>query len=290
MFERFEASPGELGHCTGSIPGGGRFTVYDQGAHITEFVPRPGADPVLYLSQKSFFEPQIAIRGGIPISFPWFANGRNENKSPAHGFARLARWQLLDGQESGGLTTLRWHLDESLIPRVEGVDPERNKFELTCTQVFGPELRITLRTRNTDDIPLVIEQALHTYYAVGDVRETTVHGLGGVDYLDKLTNRYDTQIGPVDFTGEVDRVYSTSGITEIHDPVLGRRIIVQTRNSDTTVVWNPGQENAEGTRDMGDDDWKRFVCVETANVRSRAIHLNPGQAHDLELSISVAEL
>lgn len=290
MFERFQAQSSEPGRCQGTTPSGGRFKVFDQGAHVTEWIPSEGADPVLFVSEKALYQPRIAIRGGIPLSFPWFAAGRKDNKSPAHGFARLADWRLLDGRESDGVTTLRWQLDESLIPRIDGVDADRNRFVLTCIQEFGENLVITLRTRNTDDVPLVIEQALHSYFVVGDTELAEVHGLSGVEYLDKVSGAFNTQIGPVTFSGEVDRIYWSSESAEIHDPVLRRRIRLETRNSRTVVVWNPGPEGAAGLRDLDNGEWKDFICVETANVRDKALHLNPGQAHDLVLTIRVAEL
>lgn len=290
MFERIENGSRGLSIVRGTTPDGGHFTVHEQGAHISAWSPSGDSAEVLFASGYARFEPLVAIRGGIPISFPWFANGRKDNKHPAHGFARLARWQLVEGRESGGLVTLRWRLDHTMVPPVEGVDPDRNRFELTCTQVFGRELTVSLQVRNADDQPLVVEEALHTYFRVGDSRRVSVHGLAGTEYLDKTTGTWDTQIGPITFEGETDRVHWSPEPVEIHDPVLGRRIRLTTANSDNTVVWNPWAEQAAELSDLGDDEWQQFVCVESANVRDRALHLNPGQAHELTLTISVLEL
>lgn len=290
MFERLEDGHHGLSIVRGTTPDGGRFTVHEQGAHITEWTPA-GEEPVLFTSAYARFEPRVAIRGGIPICFPWFANGRKDNKSPAHGFARLAIWQLLEGRENDGVTTLQWRLDQTMIPRVDGIDPDRNRFELTCTQTFGTDLRASLRIHNTDDLPLVVEEALHTYLRVGDVRRAAVLGLAGTEILSRRTGDWDTQIGPVTFAEEVDQIHWVSGgVTEIHDPVLGRRIVQTTSNSANAVVWNPWAENAAELKDLGDDEWTEFVCVETANVRNKAIHLNPGQAHELDLTIVVVPL
>ena len=289
MFERTIDSNG-WGRCSGATPAGGRFTVHDHGAHITEWKPAADAEPVLWTSPNARFEQGAAIRGGIPICFPWFANGRKDNKTPAHGFARLLQWQLLSGKEAGGVTTLRWRLDETMITDLEAVDPGRNRFELEVTQTFGEDLTVRLSLRNTDAAPLVVEEALHTYLTVGDINEVSVHGLSGVEYLDKLTSRYDTQIGAVEFDGEVDRIYWLNTPVEVHDPVLNRRIILTTERSDNTIVWNPGPDKSAGFSDMPDDAWRSMACVETANVRDRAVHLNPGQAHELTLTITTAPL
>lgn len=288
MFERTEASPDRGGYVTGQVPGGGRFTVHDHGAQITDWTPDD--TPVLWTSEYAKFEPKVAIRGGIPLSFPWFANGRGGHKTPAHGFARLAPWQLRRAMVVAGVTKLEWQLTQEMIPEIEGVDPTRNRFDVRCLQQFDETLTVTVRIRNTDDHPLVVEAALHTYFHVGDVRQIAVYGLAGMEFLDKLTGAYDTQIGPVTFDGEVDRIFWTTGTAEIHDPVLGRVIVVSSSGSANTVVWNPWRDNAAALSDFGDDEWTQMVCVETANVRDNVLHLNPGQAHDMAVNISVREL
>lgn len=288
MFERTEPSPDRGGSVTGRVPGGGHFTVHDHGAQITDWTP--GDTPVLWTSEYAKFEPKVAIRGGMPISFPWFANGRRDHKVPAHGFARLVPWQLRRAMVIAGVTKLEWQLTQDMLPELDGVDPTRNRFDVRCLQQFDETLTVTLRIRNTDDHPLVVEEALHTYFHVGDVRQAMVHGLAGAEFLDKLTGAYDTQIGPVTVGGEVDRIFWTTDAAEIHDPVLGRVIQVTPYGAGNTVVWNPGSTKAATMSDFGDDEWPQMVCVETANVRDKVVHLNPGQAHDLAVQISVREL
>jgi glucose-6-phosphate 1-epimerase len=288
MFERTEATADLCGRVTGDVPGGGRFTVHDHGAHVTEWTPDD--TPVLWTSEYARFVPKVGIRGGMPICFPWFANGRRGHKTPAHGFARLSPWKLRRALVVGGVTKLEWQLTPEMIPEIEGVDPDRNNFDVRCLQQFDETLTVTLRIRNTDSHPLVVEEALHTYFHVADIGQVLVHGLTGAEYLDKLTGAYDTQIGPVRFEGEVDRVYWAGGTIEIHDPVLGRAIVVTSANSANTVVWNPWIDKAAQMSDFGDDEWTGMVCVETANVRDNVLHLNPGQAHDMAVHISVREL
>ena len=41
------------------------------GAQVTHWKPA-GAEEVLFLSEKSYWEVGRAIRGGIPVCFPWF--------------------------------------------------------------------------------------------------------------------------------------------------------------------------------------------------------------------------
>ena len=67
--------------------------LYLQGAHLTTWQP-PGERPVLFTSPNSAFAPGRAIRGGIPIIFPWFGASRHAPTAPQHGFARTAIWHL----------------------------------------------------------------------------------------------------------------------------------------------------------------------------------------------------
>src|SRR6478672_9180741 len=49
--------------CTGEV--------YLQGAHVTSW--RPAGGDVLWVSEAAVFRPGKAIRGGVPICLPWFA-------------------------------------------------------------------------------------------------------------------------------------------------------------------------------------------------------------------------
>ena len=67
--------------------------IYLHGAQLTSWRPA-GAEEVIFLSQHSQFEPGRAIRGGIPVCFPWFRNKADDPKAPSHGFVRTKAWQL----------------------------------------------------------------------------------------------------------------------------------------------------------------------------------------------------
>ena len=43
------------------------------GGHITSFVPA-GKSDLLWMSNKSEFAPGKAIRGGVPVCWPWFGD------------------------------------------------------------------------------------------------------------------------------------------------------------------------------------------------------------------------
>jgi glucose-6-phosphate 1-epimerase len=155
---------------------------------------------------------------------------------------------------------------------------------------FGPELTLELEMTNTGSSPLRFEAALHSYFHVGDITQSRVRGLDGIHYLDKTDgNREKTQHGDVVIAKETDSVYlDTAHTVEIEGAALGRRIRVSKQNSLATVVWNPWAEKAKAMSDLGDDEWKSFVCVETCNVGKHAVALAPGAHHVMKAIVTVA--
>ena len=86
--------------------------IYLHGAQVTAWRPA-GADEVIFLSERSHWEEGRAIRGGIPICFPWFRGKADDAKAPAHGFVRTREWQLESitadegtGDELGSVTVV----------------------------------------------------------------------------------------------------------------------------------------------------------------------------------------
>jgi len=248
-----------------------------QGAHVMTYQPA-GHAPLIWLSKFAKFAPGKSIRGGVPVCWPWFGPHASDAKLPGHGFARTVPWALLEAQL---LPDHRLRLEFELIQ----TDATRAQWPHPCTVknivTVGPELEVELATTNTGGAPFELGQALHTYFEIGDIRKTTVAGLEHCDYIDKVDGgARKAQLGPVAFSGEADRVYlGTRGHCEIHDPVLGRRIVVTSTGSRSTVVWNPWNEKADKMGDFGADGWTQMVCVETANAVEDVIRLAPGATH-----------
>lgn len=266
--------------------------LYLQGAHLTKWQPK-GHEPVLFLSEKSVFAPGKAIRGGIPIIFPWFGARTatpfsSRTDGPSHGFARTADWQVEAATMKGGVLFLKLSLKPNEVSRSLGYDQFRLSYELE----LGQELKLTLRTENLSDSAMQIEEALHTYFAVGDVRQLSLDGLCGTDYLDKTdAMKRKRQSEPVlALSGETDRPYlgSKTAVT-INDPTLKRRIIVEKQNSNTTVVWNPWSALSAKMSDMSADSWTHMVCVETANALEDAVVIESGAVHTMTACISLQE-
>ena len=263
--------------------------VFLQGAHVTAWHPVSSRSPVLWLSRSSVFEPGRAIRGGVPICFPWFGPSGADRSAPAHGFARLREWRLSQAREdAAGIVTLAMEL--------EGADasgPWPCRFRLVHRITLGTELRMELEVHNDGAEPFTFEEALHTYFSVGDISRATVTGLEGTEYLDKTGGLRRNRQGdePVRFAGETDRVYlDTRGDCVIHDPVGQRRITIGKTGSAATVVWNPWIDKARAMPDFGDDEWTGMLCVETCNVGAHACTLAPGAFHTMAAGIAIEDL
>jgi glucose-6-phosphate 1-epimerase len=264
--------------------------VYLHGAHISAWAP-PREDTVIWMSKASVFAPAEPIRGGIPICFPWFGPGRDAAMSPVHGFARLAQWALVGAEDSDGAVTLTFRLTDSEVAGLASVQFWPHPFELTYAVTFGAELAIDLTVRNTGEEAYSFEEALHTYFAVKDIAGVTIEGLDGLQFLDRAPNAPTEpapQVGAVTFAGEIDRVYSSTGVSTIFDPA-GRRVITVAKDrSANTVVWNPWSAKAAAMPDFGDDEWPKMVCVETANVLHHAVTLGAGDVHTMSTRYSVS--
>ena len=252
--------------------------IYLHGAHVTHFQPR-GQKPVLFMSEKSMFEPGKPIRGGVPICFPWFGARQDGQPGSPHGFARLMEWELVSAEltKDGGVEI---HLRLASNEATRAMWP--GEFVADYRIKVGATLGLELSVKNTGGQPLRIEEALHTYLAVSDARQVSIEGLAGTSYFTAVgtprTEREST--APIRITAETDRIYfNTQSTCVAHDPGLQRRLVVEKTGSDATVVWNPWIAKAKAMPDFGDDEWPFMLCIETCNVRENAVTIAPGQSH-----------
>jgi glucose-6-phosphate 1-epimerase len=212
---------------------------------------------------------------------------------PSHGFARTSEWSLAFAALAGDDLHLTLTLGPTEETRALGFDA----FQLACEISLGRELRLRLTVVNQAAAPLHFEEALHTYFHVGDVERVSVHGLANTEYLDKIDNltRKRQAEATLTFDGPTDRPYlNTAAAVTLDDPILRRRIHIAKANSQTTVIWNPWAELSAKLPDMAPDmapeDWRRMVCIETANAAENALTLHPHEAHVMEAHITVAPL
>jgi glucose-6-phosphate 1-epimerase len=263
-------------------------TVYLQGAHLTHWKP-VGQAPVLFLSARSEFAPGKPIRGGVPVIFPWFGPRHDGNAGPQHGFARTEVWDLAFAAVAGDDLHLTFTLAPSEASRKLGFGDLR----LAYRMVIGRRLTLELTVANDSATAVQFEEALHTYFAVAEVRSATVEGLAGTEYIDKRDRmrRKLQPEGAMTLTETTDRVYlKTTAACAIGDVAGGRRIVVEKSGSRSTVVWNPWAELAATMADMEPDGWRTMLCVETANVGEDAVTLEPGATHTMRAEISLEAL
>jgi glucose-6-phosphate 1-epimerase len=259
-------------------------TVSIHGGHVVAFQPHAQA-PALWVSSQSVYAPGKAIRGGIPVCWPWFGPHPTDPTKPAHGFVRTAMWSILATavvHDNRTQIRLRLRDDETrtLWPHA---------FDLRIVITVGPELQVELIARNPGNQPFTCGGALHSYFSVSDARAIAIHGLDGCAYIDKVDGELrKIQRGPVTIAAETDRVYlDTTGTCTIDDPGLGRRIQIAKAGSQSTVVWNPWIEKARRLPDFGDQEYLGMVCVETANAGADVATVAPGGEHRLITTISV---
>ena len=280
----FETGPGGLVRVVVTIPSAVGH-VYLHGAHVTHY-QSTGA-PLLFTSPRSQFVAGRAIRGGVPVIFPWFGPRADAPSAPEHGFARIAEWSVESViRTDDGSVAVVFGLDATDATRAAWP----HAFHLQHRVVFGKHLEMELEVENRSRTPFTFEEALHTYLLVGDVRQVTVLGLEGATYIDKLDGMKRKVHGDAGLrpSGPTDRVFvDTHAACTVEDPVLGRRVIVEKSNSATTVVWNPWSEKAKAMADLGPDAWQSMLCVEAANAADDAVRLAPGERHRMTVVLRI---
>lgn len=266
--------------------------LYLQGAHLTQWQPL-NHEPILFLSDRSSFVPGKAIRGGVPIIFPWFGSRTatacdNRSDGPAHGFARTSAWQIASAAMEGEKLILSLSLEANEISRALGFDQFQLKYRLT----FGRDLVLQLAVENHSASALCFAEALHTYFFVADCQQIGISGLAGTEFYDKTDGfkkkRQSEDQALLTIKGETDRPYiNTSATVVLHDPLLKRYITISKSHSNSTVIWSPGAELTTKMADMAPEGWQQMVCIETANALENTITLGPGEQHTMTAHIKV---
>ncbi|WP_297203879.1 D-hexose-6-phosphate mutarotase [uncultured Pluralibacter sp.] len=229
-----------------------------QGAHLLSWKPA-GEDDVLWLSSNTPFKTGVALRGGVPVCWPWFGPAAQKGL-PSHGFARNQAWHLKAHDESGEGVVLTFELESN--DETRALWP--HEFTLYARFKLGKTCEIELEAHGEFETTA----ALHSYFHVGDIAGVKVSGLGN-RYIDKVKDAEEGVLndGVQIFPDRTDRVYlDPEGCSVIHDAALKRNITVIHGHNDNVVGWNPGPALSVSMGDMPDDGYKTFVCVETACV------------------------
>lgn len=238
------------------------------GAHLLSCTFASDTHDLLFLSQKAIFKEGTPIRGGIPICWPWFGPDPQKRGRSDHGLARTRMWNVVFAT----------------------VTPEREcliTFELTDTPetyaLWPHRFRLTLKLTVGKTLTMELTQALHTYFSVGDISHTGITGLEGRRYADKTDGGAEkTQAGPIRIDAETDRVYLEGNTIILHDETFHRNIRIRSEGSQSTVVWNPWIKICEQKADLAEEDYKKMICIETANAGNETITLLSGESHTLK--------
>jgi len=252
-----------------------------QGAHIFHYKAK-NKPALLWLSETSFFKEGKAIRGGIPICFPWFGPHKTDTSLPQHGFARTALWKVVVEEEIDKNSS---HIQLQLTSTEESLELWEHKFDVRLDIMVSSELTVTFTVTNTDTKSFEFTSALHSYFNVLDITNVSVEGLDKSTYIDSLSNKIAIQKGNLSITEEVDRIYfNASKIIKLHD--ASETIVLKQQGSNSLVVWNPWIEKAKKMIDMPDDGYKSMLCLETGNIGEDKKILQPNESHILEVLIS----
>lgn len=276
---------------------GSELLVAQQGAQILSY-RQDEQPPLIWLSPDAAYQRGQSVRGGVPVCWPWFGDLRRNpqavqahyqlEQAPAHGLVRALEWELLGIEEEDDAVILRFAYDTRNQP-LEGWPRDAG---LTFVVRLAQDLGMSLETHNRGDTPLTLSQALHSYFAVSDVRQVSVEGLQACRYIDTLQDWQELrQQDALVFDAETDRIYlDTAARLSIVDPGWGRRIHLDARGSRSAVLWNPWIDKARRLSQFPDDAWQNMLCIETANVLEDVVQLNAGERHRLELRLSSESL
>ena len=256
---------------------GARFEVYLHGAHVTSWRAAGDGHERLFVSSEARYEDGLAIRGGIPVCFPQFAD---QGPLPMHGLVRTVPWTLVEaGQAPDGAAHARLRIDHAPAHAAW-------RHDFACELVVrasGRSLSVALTAVNTGRDAFDFTAALHSYLRMDDVRRAVVRGLSGAHYRDKvLKHDDDAERAPaLAVDRPLDRVYRVvPGVTEVVED--GRAVAVRASGTTDTVVWNPGPGPSPPDLDAG--EWRTFLCVEAA-VASAPMSLAPGASWTISQSL-----
>ena len=267
--------------------------ISQQGAQILSY-QEDDQPPLIWLSEQATYKRGQGVRGGVPVCWPWFGGLQRNPQTvqamhlqpadaPAHGLVRNLDWQLqgIDSRDDG--VQLEFVYNSATQPLADWP----HAAELRLSIRLDERLHIQLNSRNLGDTPLAISQALHSYFAVSDIRNVAVEGLHGCRYIETLEDwQQRQQDGLLTFSGETDRIYlDTPAQLSIFDRAWQRRIQLHSSGSNSAVLWNPWTDKAQRLSQFAADAWPGMLCIEHANVLDDIRVLAAGEQHQLDLSL-----
>ena len=237
--------------------------VPERGGIITRW--RIQGQDILYLDEERFAQPELSVRGGIPILFPICGNLPNNRfdyhgKSyplKQHGFARDLPWAVVDQttDKSASLTIELTSTDQTR--QVYPFD-----FRLCFSyQLQGYALRIQQAIENLSGEPMPFSLGFHPYFQVLDKSQLSFQ-IPSSEYIDQKTGLIHPFSGEFDWNiPEIDAAFTaiTRHSAKIIDANRSREIALSYSHLFSTVVfWTI----------LGKD----YVCLEPWSAPRNAIN------------------
>ncbi|MER2492057.1 D-hexose-6-phosphate mutarotase [Catenovulum sediminis] len=253
-----------------------------QGAHLIEFEVK-GKAPLLWVSPKVAYKQNKAIRGGVPICFPWFGENQFDKSKPSHGFVRASNWQLKEVQASDQSAKLKFAFSSN--EQTKALYPYDFDAEYTISLSDKVELELSCKNLSSEIMP--VSFALHSYHPIEDLATVSVTGLHNTTFLDNTMNyQAHIQQGPVTFPSEIDRIYLNVASEQVIQTATP--IALRSDSCNSAIVWNPGPAKAASMNDLGEENYTRFVCVERGNAFANSWYLQPAESKSAKLDICYA--
>ena len=218
----------------------------------------------LFVPEALAADERAAPHGGIPVLHPqfgFFGPGRK------HGWVRDRAWV----HEGGDAHSASFRI---ALGEADFAEPAH---DVSLRVLLSDNaLEVQLAVVNREDAASEFTCGLHTYLRVDDIAEATLSGLERTGYLDPLAGLAEA---PADAAAlhspiNIDRVY-VEAPARLHLDDGHEHLAISQSGFGDTVVWNPGAEIARGFSDLVGDEWRRFLCVEAAQIKPPLV-LAPG--------------
>ncbi len=259
------------------------------GATVLSYIPA-GFSETLFLSKVGNFIPGKAIRGGIPLCWPWFGANLQNTNLPPHGFFRLLEWKVKEASHNSRESSISFSLCDS---------EESRKFwpycfNAVCRFSLCHQLKIEMQITNCDQNFWNLSGAFHPYLRFDDIRNVQIPTLAGQKFIDNTVansaETVKTQHGVLKFSREVNQVYSYNGSVNIEDPVENRQISIFNDSLESTGVWTPWRTKCALAPDLSEDDFTKFLCVEPGIIPPQTKKVDPNLTFKASITIEVGSL
>lgn len=230
------------------------------GAQVLSYQPIPGKN-ILWLSPLAQWHNEMPIRGGVPVCWPWFGPvdarlNPQQQPLPNHGVVRTQLWQLTGQSATADSVSVTLAITISELP----YHSYETTLQLQLT--LSDSLAISLVCNSA----IAQQAALHSYFSVANIDKTLVQPLP-LQYQDKVSasdQNSDTPVATINT--EVDRIYAKPA-AKLHLETGAQQLEIGQSGQDATIVWNPWQDKSRNTKDLADDSYMEFICVETARLQ-----------------------